>query len=81
MATALKWLTYIGELVGQYIGLPSSQQLPAWTIGLMAVVIAAYIFKIVTHVAFKVILWISLVILVIILLQSFNVPILQNLTS
>ncbi len=81
METALKWLTYIGELVGKYIGLTNSNNLPAWTIGLIAVVIAAYFFKLVTNIAFKVILWISLVILVIILLQSYNVPILQSFTK
>lgn len=81
METAIKWLTFIGELVGKYVGLPSSEHLPAWTIGLIALVIVAYIFKWVTHVAFKIILWISLIILVIILLQSFNIPILQMVTK
>lgn len=81
METALKWLTFIGELVGKYIGLPSTEHLPAWTIGLIALVIVAYIFKLVTHIAFKIILWISLIILVIILLQSFNVPVLQIFTK
>jgi len=53
--------------------------LPLWTIGLIAVVLAAFVLKVVTHIVFKIILWVALIILVVILLQSFGVPILATL--
>lgn len=53
--------------------------LPLWTIGLIAVVVAAFVLKVVTHIVFKVILWIALVVLAVILLQSLGVPVLDAL--
>mgnify|MGYP001571471115 CR=1 len=53
--------------------------LPLWTIGLIAVVVAAFVLKVVTHLVFRIILWVALIVLGIILLQSLGVPVLATL--
>lgn len=85
MEIVLEWLTKIGQLVINYLP-PSyveslSRTLPIWAIGLGAAVILAFVLKLITSLFFKIILWLALIIIFFILLQSFNVPIFDILIN
>lgn len=80
-----RWLTWFGEFVvskmpPEYVS-DLQRSLPAWTIGLGAAVILAFILKVVTSLIFKIILFGALIVLFFILLQSFNVPVLDWLAG
>lgn len=86
----LRWLTLIGALAATYITLPKwwiktgngqvwqlDKDLPQWALGLVVVIVLLLIFKVVTHIIFKILMWIMIAVLVIIALNSFNLPVLQ----
>lgn len=82
----MQLLTWIGGLVLSLITLPASwapftQALPVWAFGLAAIIVALLIFKIVTHVVFKFLMWAALVVAIIIFLASLGGPIAQWLAG
>lgn len=85
MEKLLSILTAFGNLVVTF--LPASAvgwlqaTLPIWAIGLIVAVVLAFVLKVVTNIVFKVILWASVIILILILLESFNVPVLRTLAG
>ncbi|HAO81801.1 MAG: hypothetical protein UV57_C0023G0020 [Parcubacteria group bacterium GW2011_GWD2_43_10] len=85
MEQVLDWLTKIGQVVIKY--LPANyvnmldRTLPVWAIGLGAAVIMAFMLKLITSMIFKIILWGALIIIFLIILQSFDVPIFDMITN
>ena len=83
----LKWLTVIGVLVGSYFTLPQFSvplgngqtwqlnQLPTWGLGLGVVIVLLLVFKIVTHIITRLLMFAALIVLVFIMLSYFNVPV------
>ena len=85
MEGILRVLTAIGDFVvtklpPEYVQ-DLQRSLPAWTIGLGAAVILAFILKVVTSLIFKIILFGALIVLFFILLSSFNIPVLDFLAN
>ena len=85
MEQVLDWLTKIGQVVIKY--LPANyvnmldRTLPVWAIRLGAAVIMAFMLKLITSMIFKIILWGALIIIFLIILQSFDVPIFDMITN
>ncbi len=86
----LKWLTLIGALTASYITLPKlwiktgegqvwrlDQDLPQWALGLAAVLVLLLVFKVITHIIFKVLMWVVILGLILFVLDSFNIPVLR----
>jgi hypothetical protein len=85
MEQVLYWLTIFGQFVvtklpPEYVA-DLQRTLPAWTIGLGAAVILAFILKVVTSLVFKIILFGTLIVLFFILLSEFNIPVLDLLAN
>lgn len=85
MEMFIRWFTVIGEFVLAKLPPEYMQDLqrtlPAWTIGLGAAVILAFILKVVTSLVFKIILFGALIMVFFILLESFNIPVLETLAG
>lgn len=90
----IKWLSAIGALTASTITIPKvviqlgegrawrlDQDLPLWALGLGVVIIALIIFKVITHVVLKVLMWGALVILIVIILSQVSEPIGQWFAS
>lgn len=85
METVITWLTAIGQFV--ISKLPPAyvddleRTLPIWAIGLGAAILFTFVLKVVTSLVFKIIMGIALVVVFLILLQSFNIPIFDSFTN
>lgn len=82
----MQLLTWIGGLVLSLVKLPASwgpftQALPVWAFGLAAVIVALLIFKIVTHIVFKFLMWAAFIVAIVIFLASLGGPIAQWLAG
>jgi len=75
--TIFSWLGSLGELAGRGITLPAGVQVPSWFMGLILILIAAFILKIVTHVIFRAALIALIVVLILFLLSALGLPVLQ----
>lgn len=67
----------LGELASQGITLPAGVQVPSWFAGLILVLIAAFILKLVTHIVFRVVLIVFIAVLIIFLLSALGLPVWQ----
>lgn len=82
----IQFLTWVGGLVFSLVQLPAAwaplqHQLPLWAFGLAAIIVVLLIFKIITHVVFKVLMWAALVVAVLIFASSLGAPIAQWLAG
>jgi|GEM_PF-5737245 hypothetical protein len=77
LETIFSWLADLGKIAGSGISLPAGIQIPSWLIGLILILAAALILKVVTHVIFRVVLIALMVVLIVFLLSSLGLPILQ----
>ncbi|MFZ5391451.1 MAG: hypothetical protein ACOZAJ_04225 [Patescibacteria group bacterium] len=82
------WLGVIGTIVASYVTLPKvtipigdgqvwrlDQDLPTWALGLMALALALLIFKVVTHILWRLVIWILILVVLGLLLSRFlNIP-------
>ncbi len=80
------FLTWLGGVVVSWLKLPASwapftSALPLWAFGLVAVIVAILVFRLVTHAIFKFLMWAALIIAILILASSLGVPIAQWLSG
>jgi len=85
---ALTWLGIIGTLTASYITLPHlaiplsngkvwhlDTDLPTWALGLIVVVLVTLVLKVITHVLFKLLIWLVMLIVIGLLIYRFlNIP-------
>lgn len=79
--TIFNLLGSLGELASQGITLPAGVQVPSWFVGLVFILIAAFILKVVTHIVFRVVLIVFIVVLILFLLSALGLPVLQWLSA
>ncbi len=84
----LTWLGVIGTIVASYVTLPKitipigpnevwrlDQDLPTWVLGLVAVILALLVIKFVTHILWRLAVWVVILAIIGLLLSRFlNIP-------
>ena len=76
----MQFLGWLGSLVLALVTVPASWQpftkvLPLWAFGLTAVIVALIVFKIITHMVFKILMWGAIAVLIVIILSSLHDPV------
>lgn len=85
----MKWLTLIGALTASYFTVPNifinlggknfqlDKDLPQWALGLGVVIVLLLVFKVITHVLFRLAMWGIVIGLLLIVLNYLNIPVLS----
>lgn len=82
----MQFLSWLGGLVRALVTVPAQWQplanaLPLWALGLAVIIVVLIVFKIITHIVFKVLMWGALALLVVIILSTFVEPLGQWLAG